>query len=79
MKRPASTSAQPDPRADLAADGLVSVAEACKFLGLGHSELYLHIASGAIASAKIGRRRLIPRRALVEFAARHLVAANPAD
>lgn len=73
MKRSPSTTSPTDPAAALAADGLMSVKEALAFLSIGHSELYAMMGRGELPSCKIGRRRLIPRKALVAFAARHLV------
>ena len=56
---------------DLAKDGALTVEEAARFLGLGRTALYALLQAGAIPSAKIGGRRVIPRLALV----RHLAAA----
>jgi excisionase family DNA binding protein len=48
---------------------LLSVVEAARELGIGRSLLYELLAAGALRSAKIGRRRLIPRDAIDEFIA----------
>jgi excisionase family DNA binding protein len=57
-------------------DGLLSVAEAAHFLSISRAKLYSLMDAGDLAYAKIGKSRRIPRRALVEFAERHLVCAG---
>ena len=51
---------------EVAADGALSVDDAMKFTGLGRSELYKRMEAGTLVFVKIGKRRLIPKRALVE-------------
>ncbi|HEX4606733.1 MAG TPA: helix-turn-helix domain-containing protein [Urbifossiella sp.] len=63
-------------REDLAADGAVSVAEACVFLGLGVTEMYAMMGRGELPYAKLGRRRLIPRKALVALLLRHMTVVG---
>lgn len=46
---------------------LVSVGEAARRLSLGRSLLFELLASGAIKSVKIGRRRLVSAQALADF------------
>ena len=58
---------------ELVNDGLLTVAEAGKFLSVGRSTLYLAMDKGDLAYCKIGRARRIPRRAVVEFAAKQLL------
>jgi excisionase family DNA binding protein len=48
---------------------LLSVVEASRELGISRSLLYELLAAGSLRSAKIGRRRLIPRDAIDEFIA----------
>jgi excisionase family DNA binding protein len=55
-------------------DGFVDVGEAARFLGICRAKLYQLMESGELVYGKIGKARRIPRRALVEFAARVLVA-----
>jgi excisionase family DNA binding protein len=55
------------------ADGLLDVTEAAKFASVSRSFLYDLMEAGDLAYTKIGRRRLIPRRALVELARKGLV------
>jgi excisionase family DNA binding protein len=61
------------PLREMVADGMVHVAEAARFLGIGKSLLYQMMEQGELAYAKIHGRRCIPRRALVELAARRVV------
>jgi excisionase family DNA binding protein len=57
-------------------DGLVTVAEACKFLGLSRATLYVIMDKGDLQYCKIGGARRIPRRALVALAEQSLVAGE---
>jgi excisionase family DNA binding protein len=50
-----------------AVEGLCSIKEACKFLSLGKSSLYVLMSKGKIPFVYIGSNRKIPRVALVEF------------
>jgi Helix-turn-helix domain len=59
-------------------DGLVTVPEAQVFCRLSRSELYARMERGDLAYCKLGKRRLIPRRALVEMARQSLVVRQPA-
>jgi excisionase family DNA binding protein len=68
--------APPDRRAELATDGTMSVAEAVAFSGVSQSELYATMDRGELPFVKWGRRRLIPRRALVELLARHMTGGQ---
>ncbi len=58
--------------ARLVADGLMTVAQASAFLRLGRSRVYELMGSGELPSVRIGRSRRIPRRALIDLAAREL-------
>jgi excisionase family DNA binding protein len=62
-----------DNRVDLVQDGTVPIPEALRFSGLGRSTLYGLMETGELAYSKVGKRRLIPRRALVEMLSRGLV------
>jgi excisionase family DNA binding protein len=53
--------------------GLVTIGDAATFLRLGRSTVYQLLEAGQLPSVKIGRARRIPRAAIVELAARHLV------
>ena len=59
-------------RTDLVADGLLTVREAAGFLRLSRSTIYLFMDRGELVFVKLGRSRRIPKRALVELAARGL-------
>ena len=48
---------------------LVSIPEAARLMSCSRTLIYSLIDSGALASRKVGRRRLIPRDALATFAA----------
>ena len=48
---------------DLCADGAFSVIEAARFVGVSRSEIYRLMDSGRLRFAKLGRRRVVPRRA----------------
>jgi excisionase family DNA binding protein len=53
--------------------GLLTVAEAVAFLRIGRTTLYGMLSRGDLPSARIGRARRIPRRAVIELANRALV------
>ena len=53
-------------------DGALRVRDAVAFSGLSRTALYELIQSGELASVRIGKRRLIPKRALVQLLARCL-------
>lgn len=55
------------PAPSICSDGTLSLPEAIEFTGLGRSELYLRMDDGRLPFVKHGRRRLIPRRALVQM------------
>jgi excisionase family DNA binding protein len=57
---------------EMVIDGLARIAEAVTFLGLSRSKLYELMDAGDLPFVLLGRSRRIPRRALVELAARHL-------
>jgi excisionase family DNA binding protein len=59
-------------RTDLVADGLVTVQEAAEFVSISRSKLYELMDTGELVYVKIGRSRRVPRRALIDLAARGL-------
>ena len=61
-----------DSNAALVEDGLLKVAEAAAFLSLSRATLYTLMDRGELPFVKIGRSRRIPKRAVVELAARGL-------
>lgn len=67
-----------DERAELLADGCITVLEAAKFSGLGKSTLYELMDAGRLAYVRVGRARRIPRRELVRFLASQLVPRRSA-
>lgn len=56
----------------LAEDGLVSVSEACEFLGIRMTLLYKLMNDGELEFCKIRKARRIPRKSLVQYAARQI-------
>ena len=58
--------------AELVADGLLTVKECSEFLHLSRSKIYELMDAGELCFAKLGRSRRIPRRAVIELAARQL-------
>jgi excisionase family DNA binding protein len=62
-------------RADLVADGMVTIAEAQEMTRLSRSELYVRMDRGELPFAKLGKRRMIPRKAIIALMAQSLVGA----
>lgn len=62
----------PDQPERLVTDGLMRVSEVGRFLGLSRSSVYQLMNRGELPWAKLGRARRVPRRAVVELAARCL-------
>lgn len=58
----------------LASEGAVNVDEACKLLGIKRTMLYKLMGDNEIAYALIGKRRVIPRRAIQDYLAAQIVA-----
>ena len=64
--------ADPQDREALCGDGLLTVREAAEFLSISRSKLYEMMDNGELPFVKLGRSRRVPRRAVVELAAREL-------
>ena len=64
------------PSEDILADGLRTIDEAKDYMRLSRATLYILMARGELPYTTIGRRRLIPFRALMELAARGLVGTS---
>jgi excisionase family DNA binding protein len=62
-----------DPARAVVEDGLVTVKQAAGFLGISVASVYALMSRQSLPYVKLGRSRRIPRRALVELAARNLV------
>jgi excisionase family DNA binding protein len=58
---------------DLVGEGLVSVAEACEFLGVSRSTAYVLMDGGDLPYCKIRGARRVPRKALTALAKKSLV------
>jgi len=69
---------QRDEATELLADGLITVAEAVKFSGLGKTTIYGLMEAGRLAYVRVGRARRIPKRELVRFLAGQLVPRRTA-
>ena len=65
-----------DSDAALVEDGLMTVAESARFLNLSRSTIYKLMCDGQLQFTRIGRARRIPRRALLELAARGLAGGT---
>ncbi len=61
-----------DSDAALVEDGLLKVAAAAAFLSLSRATLYTLMDRGELPFVKLGRSRRIPRRAVIQLAARAL-------
>jgi excisionase family DNA binding protein len=57
-------------------DGLMTLAEAHDFSRLSRSDLYARMSRGELAFVKLGRRRLIPRRALMQLVTQAMVLVS---
>ena len=53
----------------LASDGALTIADSAAFLGCSRSYLYDLVQAGTIATAKLGRHRVIFRRSLIRYLA----------
>ena len=53
--------------------GGMSVSEAAKFTCLSRSFLYKLMANGDLAYVQVGRKRIIPRVALIRLLSQHLI------
>jgi excisionase family DNA binding protein len=62
--------------ADVLDAGFTDVVGAARFLALSRSKIYSLMDRGELPYAKMGKSRRIPKRALVEYAKRCLVAAE---
>ena len=56
----------------LVSDGLMTIREAAEFLSVSRTTLYQLMDQGLLCFVKLGWCRRIPRRAVVELAAREL-------
>jgi excisionase family DNA binding protein len=63
----------PDRAREMVVDGMQTVKEAAAFLGVSVATLYGLMARGDLPFVKLGRSRRIPRRALVDLAAKNLI------
>jgi excisionase family DNA binding protein len=54
-------------RLETVGDGCLTILEACEFSGLGRSFIYSEMDKGKLPYVKLGKRRLIPRKALQRY------------
>ena len=59
--------------------GLMRIAEVARFYGVSRAKVYQLMDRGELAWVKLGRARRIPRRAVVELAARRLIGEGSSD
>jgi excisionase family DNA binding protein len=70
-----TTATESEPSTRTAEEGAVSVADACRFTGLGRTYLYSLMDKGELAYTRVGKRRLIFRAALVALLRHGAVAS----
>ena len=56
----------------LCEDGALTIRQATEFTGLPRTAVYKLLGDGTLPSVRVGRRRLIPKRALIELLAQGL-------
>jgi excisionase family DNA binding protein len=56
----------------LVLEGLDKVADVARFLSLSRSAVYSLMARGELAFVKLGKARRVPKRAVIELAAKNL-------
>ena len=61
---------------EMVQDGLVTIEAAMEFLDISRASLYRLINEGALPTVKLACARRVPRRALVKFAASHVVGGD---
>ena len=61
---------------EMVRDGLVTIEAAMEFLDISRASLYRLINEGALPTVKLACARRVPRRALVKFAASHVVGGD---
>jgi predicted DNA-binding transcriptional regulator AlpA len=64
---------------DIVADGAFAIPEAVRFTGYSRASLYRAMDAGQLEYIKLGRRRLIPRRAAIRLLAQGLRGGTRAD
>lgn len=74
MSSKSSSVAALDPGLAVVGKGLATVEQAAKFLAISRAKVYELMASGELASAKLGKSRRLPWAAVKEFAARSLIS-----
>jgi len=61
---------------EIISDGLERISEAAAFLGMSRSHIYRLIREGVLPSAKIGKSRRVPIRAVRDLALNSMVSGS---
>lgn len=75
LKKPEKIGDSAAHRRALLEDGTMNVKDAVAFTGFGKSVIYEAMDDGTLPHVQRGRRKVIPRRALIEWLADRLVLA----
>ena len=62
---------------EMMAEGVVSLEEACRFTSLSRAQMYNLMTNGTLPFVQLGRRRTIPRAALVKYLSENLNVPEP--
>jgi excisionase family DNA binding protein len=57
---------------ELLTEGALQINDAVTWSGIGRSKLYMAMAEGDLSYVRVGKRRLIPKRALRDYLASRL-------
>jgi len=79
VRRLSAARSKRDHETPLCGDGLVTIVEGARFLGVSKTTLYDMLGRGEIAYSRVGHLKRIPRRALIEYAEKHLVRHRDAS
>lgn len=64
-------------RRELCTEGAVSVAKAAEFIGASRTFVYGEMDAGRLPFIRVGRKRALPRRALVRWLAERMESTKP--
>ena len=65
-------------KSEILKDGLQRVSDAAKFLGVSRSHIYSLMEQGELPYVKLGKSRRVPKQAVLNLAAGHLVISDRA-
>ena len=63
---------------EIVSEGLLCVSKVAAFLGVSRTTIYQLMERGELPWVKLGRARRVPRRAVIELAAKNLIGGVPA-